>query len=498
MEDLIKKANKFIKENKHSVNQEFRQYYHMMPPIGWMNDPNGFSLFKDQYHLFYQHYPYKENWNDMHWGHAVTKDFVTWEDVDVALAPDKEYDNAGCFSGTALTEDGMLSLMYTCIHGKKGEEIQEQAIAYSYDGIHFKKYEENPVISTKDLPNNIYPSDFRDPKIFKEGDQYYCMVMAKDKIYGGRMLLYTSMDKKNWNYVRNVLPLDPEFGVMLECPDYVNLNNKDVLLMSVIELNRKGFRYTNKQSSVYMIGQFNPSDGFKREVLEEVDMGFDFYAPQTVKTMDGRCVMVAWMQAWEESLPTQDLGHGWAGSMILPREIELIDNILYQKPVREIAQYEADLKQYKNIMLSEELGCMTLDEVEGNSIELYVEADLKSADGFTIHLMKTEEEECLLTYNTASRTICFNRGGCGYEIVSKGFEKEQYRKFELLLMEDILKLRIFIDTCSVEIFLQDGKHTITSCVYPKGKKYGIAFSSVGPVKLKTVNKWNIRKPNKRT
>ncbi|MDF2609504.1 MAG: sucrose-6-phosphate hydrolase [Lachnospiraceae bacterium] len=492
-ENLIKRANEFIIENKHLVNQEFRQHYHMMPPIGWMNDPNGFSLYKEQYHLFYQHYPYKESWNEIYWGHAVSKDFINWEDVDVALAPDKEYDKAGCFSGTALVEGDLISLIYTCVHGKKGEEIQEQAMAYSTDGIHFEKFEENPVIKTEDLPDEIFPTDFRDPKIFKEGDQYYCMVMAKDKINGGRMLLYTSANKKNWSYVRDVLPFNPEFGIMLECPDYFILNGKAVLLMSVIDLKRQGYRFTNKQSSIYMIGSYNNIDGFVQEVLEEADMGFDFYAPQTVQTMDGRVVMTAWMQAWEESLPTQDLGHGWVGSMILPRELELKEDVIYQKPVREIEQYRADHMQYENVLVTNQQDCLTLNGLEGNSIELYLEADLTNADDFTIHLMKTKEEECILTYNKSLGTICFDRGKCGYEIISKGFEKEQFRKFELPLLENVLKARIFIDTCSIEIFLQDGMRTITSCVYPKGKDYGIAFSAVGEAVLKTIKKWKIIK-----
>jgi len=101
MENLIDRGNQYIKENADKVNQEYRLTYHLMPPTGWMNDPNGFSYYKDEYHLFYQHYPYEAKWNDIYWGHAVTEDFVAWRDVDIALAPDKDYDAKGCFSGTA-------------------------------------------------------------------------------------------------------------------------------------------------------------------------------------------------------------------------------------------------------------------------------------------------------------------------------------------------------------------------------------------------------------
>lgn len=492
MEDLIKQANEYIAENKAKVNEEFRLNYHLMPPIGWMNDPNGFSLYKDQYHLFYQHYPYDSKWNDMHWGHGVTDDFVNWENVQVALAPDMVYDHKGCFSGTALVEDDVLTLMYTCVNGKKGE-IQEQAIASSLDGTHFTKYNENPVVPSAKLPEGIYRGDFRDPKIFKDKDLYYCIAVAKDKDHGGRVLLFSSKDKKEWDYIRDILPVELDLGTMYECPDFFQLENKDILFLSIIELKREDYRFVNKQSPVYLVGRFMGDKELQIDSIEEIDMGFDFYAHQTVLTKDDRRVMTAWMQAWEESIPTHELGHGWAGAMILPRELELKGNVLYQKPVREIENYRSNEISYENMVLTEDMGCISYDHIHGKSIELYVEADVSSAGEFNIHLMKSQGEECLLTYECESQTICFSREGCGYEIKLNNFNKEPYRRFDLPLQENILKARIFIDTCSVEIFLQEGERTITSMVYPIKKDYGAAFSSKGKVRINHIKKWDLLK-----
>ena len=120
--------------------------YHFKPKRGWINDPNGLVYYKGYYHIFYQHSPnFEIPWQEpMHWGHARTKDFIDYEELPIALYPDKEYDNNGCWSGTAIVKDDVLYLFYASVHS--AEKIQTVSIAYSTDGINFKKYEGNPVI----------------------------------------------------------------------------------------------------------------------------------------------------------------------------------------------------------------------------------------------------------------------------------------------------------------------------------------------------------------
>ena len=120
--------------------------YHYRPSKGWVNDPNGLVYFQGYYHVFYQHAPDFEipRQQPMHWGHARTKDFLTWEELPIALYPDREYDNNGCWSGTAIIKDDVLYLFYASVRGE--EKIQTVSVAYSKDGIHFEKYEGNPVI----------------------------------------------------------------------------------------------------------------------------------------------------------------------------------------------------------------------------------------------------------------------------------------------------------------------------------------------------------------
>jgi len=99
------------KEIKHMKNR-----LHVKAPGNWVNDPNGMIYYKGQYHLFYQHFPYAPRWGTMHWGHAVSPDLIHWEHVGVALFPSLSEDQNGCFSGSAVEENGVMHLFYTGVH----------------------------------------------------------------------------------------------------------------------------------------------------------------------------------------------------------------------------------------------------------------------------------------------------------------------------------------------------------------------------------------------
>ncbi len=157
--NAVQTADSYIAENLSVLQQTYRHSYHAMPPIGWMNDPNGFIYAFGKYQLFYQFYPYGASWNSMHWGHFTTQDFIHWRLEPTALAPDGDFDRDGCFSGTSVLKDGKLYLMYTSVLA----DIQTQSLAVSSDGIRFEKIGE--VISSNQLPEDALRTEFRDPKV---------------------------------------------------------------------------------------------------------------------------------------------------------------------------------------------------------------------------------------------------------------------------------------------------------------------------------------------
>ena len=129
------RAEEYILNNKDKLKDVYRPQYHFVTQIGWLNDPNGMCFYKGEYHLFYQYHPYSDEWGPMHWGHAVSDDLLHWEYLPAAIAPDMPYDYVGCFSGSAVDDNGVLTLMYTGTVNKDEKSIQTQCIARSNDGI---------------------------------------------------------------------------------------------------------------------------------------------------------------------------------------------------------------------------------------------------------------------------------------------------------------------------------------------------------------------------
>jgi beta-fructofuranosidase len=236
LSDYLEKARVYEMDAEQMIKAEDRPFFHLSPRSGWMNDPNGFSMYKGKIHQFYQYYPYKTQWGPMHWGHAVSEDFVKWDYLPAAMAPDETYDNFGCFSGSAIEmQDGRQMLVYTAVREeeKDGEEIirQTQCLAFG-DGVDYEKYSSNPVIDAKSLPEGWSPVDFRDPKIFRfEDDDHYSLVVGGRSDDGsGSILLYESMDGIKWDFVTVLDRCRKEYGSMWECPDFFELDGKYLIL----------------------------------------------------------------------------------------------------------------------------------------------------------------------------------------------------------------------------------------------------------------------------
>ncbi|MBQ3078430.1 MAG: glycoside hydrolase family 32 protein [Clostridia bacterium] len=293
-----------------------RLEYHFEPKTGWMNDPNGLVYFNGQYHAFFQHYPYRPVWGQMHWGHATSDDLISWQEMPIALFPDQEYeDEGGCFSGSAIVKDDCLYLFYTSVSKRLG---QTQSVAMTRDGKTFEKYSGNPVIRS-------YPddgsADFRDPKVIPYKDEYR-MVVGSGKDGEGRVLLYRSTDLLHWSYM-GVLFRDASLTTVMECPDFFPLGDEYVLMFSKMGL--------IERSTQFVAGAFD-GERFIERTRFEVEIGPDFYAPQTFLAKDGRRIIIGWLYNWKREL---DEGASYAGALSLPRELTMENGRLYTRPVKE-------------------------------------------------------------------------------------------------------------------------------------------------------------------
>lgn len=472
------------------VSEDQRPVYHLSAPVGWMNDPNGFSVYKGEYHLFFQYYPYAAHWGPMHWGHVKSKDLIHWEKLPIAMAPDQAYDEGGCYSGSAIEADDEHVLVYTGVidHFREDgshEYRQVQCIAKG-DGIEYKKFEGNPVISGDVLPEGSSIKDFRDPKIWKEEDGYYLVVGSRASDECGQILLFRSDDIENWEFVTILDASKKKYGRMWECPDFFPLGDKQILIVSPQDMRAKGYEFHNGNNSMFIYGKYDKSaHTFTRERITSVDYGLDFYAPQTIQTRDGRRIMIAWMQSWDAKVMPENFP--WSGMMTVPRELTLKDGKIFQNPVRELLE----LRKNPVIYEGQEIRKITeLDGIHGRVIDLTVEITEFNFQHFGIHFAFNQKYEMLLQYNHYRKCLTIDRtlSGLKRDVVCR-------RKMNAVPAKDEkgrerLKLRLLLDRFSAEVFVNDGESVTSTIFYTKQEADRILFDTDGYAKI-NVSKYDL-------
>lgn len=486
-ETRLEQAQKAVQEASEKVkNTPYRLGYHIMAPAHWINDPNGLIQWNGEYHVFYQHHPYSPKGGPIHWGHVKSKDLVFWEHLPIALAPGEDYDKNGCFSGSAVDNNGKLTLVYTGhvnLDVEKDEFIEFQCIAESSDGIHFKKHLSNPVIS--DPPNGCSPH-FRDPKVWKHGDKWY-MVLGNQVNNLGNVVLYESSDLINWEYQGILAQSTGKMGYMFECPDFFELDGKHILLFSPQGIKPEGDFYQNLYQNGYYIGEFNFE---KREFLHgafvELDKGFDFYAGQTFLDDMGRRIIIGWMSMWESLMPEQE--NGWAGAMTIPRELRVNENgKLVMTPVEELKKLRGEHHTLSTTVIS---GHKRLEHIYGECLEIIAEFSLKEskAQKFGIHMRcsadRSEKTTIYYDINTGKITVDRNQSGKGDGEIRRSEIHGQGR--------ETIKLHLFIDRSSLELFINDGETVMTTRIYPDPSSVYIdLFTEGGEVHLVKLDSWKL-------
>ncbi|OUP81087.1 sucrose-6-phosphate hydrolase [Lachnoclostridium sp. An169] len=477
----LDRARKYEKEETVKIPAEQRPVFHMSVPVGWMNDPNGFSVYQDEYHLFYQYNPYGTGWDSMHWGHVKTKDFVKWEYLPAALAPDEPYDEAGVFSGGAVEKDGKQVLIYTGVSeidlpdGKKAVR-QNQCVAVG-DGIDYVKAEENPVITASQLPEGSSLEDFRDPKVWKEDGMYYAVVGSRAADGSGQIALFSSEDLKDWKFCSILDKCENRYGKMWECPDFFPLDEKQILLTSPQDMMAEGLEFHNGNGVIGLIGSYDREKyQFHREMVQSPDYGLDFYAPQTLGTADGRRIMIAWMKSWDMNLFPE--GHRWNGMMTCPRELSVRDGRLCAVPVRELEEHYTDRTEYRGETLR---GEMELEGIRGRVMDLSLDLDVSECSGLRILVAKDERFYTEISLDPENEILTFDRtwSGLRRDCVCR-------RSMKVRIREGKIRLRILLDRYSAEIFANDGENVMTSLILTPQTADRIVFDVKGSVQADIV------------
>lgn len=477
MSQTLRDARRYEEITERKMETEEKPGFHLAARVGWMNDPNGFSFYQGKYHLFYQYHPFNSHWGPMHWGHAVSEDLLHWEYLPAALAPDMAYDEAGCFSGSAVElADGRQLLMYTGVHKEVQEdggvrEVQAQCIAIG-DGRDYEKYQRNPVLGEKDLPDGGSKYDFRDPKMWKAPDgTFRCVVGNCAPERDGQILLYSSKDGLDWKYEKILAANRGRFGKAWECPDFFGLDGKQVLLTSPMDMLPQGLEYHNGNGTLCLIGTFDEKEEvFVEEQDQAIDYGIDFYAPQTLLAPDGRRIMVGWMQNWD-TCNLHSPEQPWFGQMSLPRELSVVNGRLIQKPIRELESLRREEIRHENVTFS---GLTRLDGVRGRKIDMELSVRPLDEDNmyrkFAVRFAQNDTYHTAVSFRPLESIVKIDRkfSGSRRAIIHQRRSRVASRNGEV-------KLRIILDMFSVEVFVNDGEHVLSATMYTEKEADGISF-----------------------
>ncbi|MDO4910494.1 MAG: glycoside hydrolase family 32 protein [Corynebacterium sp.] len=448
--------------NAHS---HLRPYYHLTAATGRINDPNGVYIEGNILHCYFQSDPmWPLATKQTGWGHAYTElspgQPEAWTHLPNALYPSVDYDDRGCYSGSAVLIDGQLELFYTGNAKPGGQRRATQNLVHVTDrltedshsanqtgGMHLRS-ELNPLI---DGPAEGYTNHYRDPQITLRNGTWTMLLGAQRVDETGAAVLYTSTDRRTWDFLGEIefdlseaqpggAPDMIPGGYMWECPNLVTLRDevdgveRDVLIFLPQGLEQQGFAYANNHQCGYVVGNLEGTTFKVLRGFTELDYGHEFYAPQVAFNNSNPEIpplMIAWM-----GLPDQDdqpsKVENWMHTLTLTRELSLRDGWLHQVPRAELPN-------------NPEAGVHDL------SFELKpgFEAKLIDANGATATTITLDSE----------RVLRIDRSDQNYHTESdiRGIQ---------LPNSNIDQIRVIVDATTLEIYVNEGRIAAASRIYP--------------------------------
>ena len=444
---------------KEQYAESWRPQIHFTPPTGRLNDPNGLSYFKGEWHMFYQHSPFTLGRGPKHWGHAVSQDLVHWQDLGDALAPD---DSGRMFSGSAVTDFADTAgfgknahvLIYTCAGDTF--DLFTQRIAWSHDGRTYTKWPK-AVIENR-------PDANRDPKVFwyAPGKHWVMLVYGEVAKLRHGISFFTSPDLKNWMWTSCVPGDFFDSGCYLyECPDMFEMPIEGETATRWV------LTAANRQ---YAIGTFDGQTFVpETERLEQMrpvgNISTPVYAWQTFSDVpDGRRIQIAWSKY--DPLAGGNKATMFNQAMTLPMELKLVRTDaglrLSRFPVKELESLRKgppmSLKDFNGELAEIKFSCVPVADA-------VIALDLRG--------IKIE-------YRAIQHTLSVNGQSTAWNLDAEGR----------------LGLHIFIDRVGLDVFSLDGIQYIPMPnIKPNPSKTRLSWKSSGmkqSVRAVTEQAWHLR------
>jgi sucrose-6-phosphate hydrolase SacC (GH32 family) len=472
--------------------EQWRPAIHFSPKINWTNDPNGLIYINGYYHLFFQHNPNGNEWGNMSWGHAKSKDLLHWEELPLAIPHGKEYIFSGCVvydknhvSGLGDPKKSLLIAIYTADYPNT---LQEQHLAFSNDeGVTWTKYEKNPVLS-------IQLKDFRDPNIIWHEPSHQ-FVMSVVKPWEFTVQFYGSKDLLHWNYLS-------EFGhqgdvdMIWECPSLLELpveGSKETKW--VFAVSSQG-PYKKSVGMQYFVGDFDGktfTNDAPKEQVNYVDYGRDFYAAiPFYNTVNKESFWLGWMLSW--SYAKEQPTFPYKGQMSLARTLSLVRTSqglrLKQVLKPDLTKAKPDYEAHNLVLKgSKDLSGMKFLQNKTYLIELKVAST--SAKQWGIELgdgAKDNPELTRIGFDEKSQDWFIDRRLSG-QIPAPGFDMIQSAPF---IPGGDKVMQLVVDRSTLELLAQDGTVAISSLRFPTKKESVRLVSLSGELRIKELRIWEIK------
>lgn len=309
----------------------YRPSYHVSPPLGRLNDPNGMFIAGEDLHLFYQHDPgFPHAPKRTGWAHTAVNLHQAQppRHYPNVLYPDHSYDANGCYSGGAA-HDGEQQWLFFTGNLKQGQRRipSQNRVRVAGLGPHGGDYERdpgNPLIADHE-PG--FTGHFRDPFVIPTEPGYRMFLGAQTTTHTGALVAYSSPDLQNWSFDGQIEFDGPTpGGYMWECPNIIRFGDVDAFIFCP--------QFEDRDECGYILGHLEGNRFRVTHPYRVLDHGHAFYAPQLIPFREG-ALMVGWMgMPGCDDVPT--LAEGWAHTLTIPRYVTLRDGALIQEPLWEV------------------------------------------------------------------------------------------------------------------------------------------------------------------
>lgn len=430
-----------------SYEKQWKQHFHLEPPQGFLNDPNGLCHLNNEYHIYFQYC--KENAHGTglkSWGHYKTTNFLHYDFTGETILPDTDFDKDGAYSGSAMVDENTMHIYYT---GNTRDRSKDGILSGRGANVIYVNSKNGHDMSPKKvlLENNDYPNfcscHVRDPKVWKENGAFYMVLGARDIHSKGLVLIYKSENYTDFKFINSITT--ENFGYMWECPDFFTINNKNFLLISPQGLEHFEFKNQNVYQSGYLSCNGDIENISLNDDFCELDMGFDFYAPQTFLDNSDRRILIGWFGLPDADYKNPTAEFGIQHCLTIPRIVTENNCKLYQNPIEEFIKLrKSEIKELKTEFSNDN----TCDNTILNTpFELVGDTQ----ENFKIIF----DKKLILSYE--------------HNIVTLEFLDVEYgggRNIRKAELQSCKNIRMLVDKSSLEIFLNDGELVMSSRFYP--------------------------------